>query len=105
MRMKVTDVVLQSPCNQLLQSCLANQLYDYYNADLARIAAGTTPLYMVSRWGGGNPNAQQVSPPLLQTKQDYSPFPGHVHVEDTAQSPHPRCLPAILADLDATAAA
>jgi len=73
-RMKVTNVVLQSPCNQLLQSCLANQLYDYYNADLARIAAGTTPLYMVSRWGGGNPNAQQVQPPMLQTGQHSCPF-------------------------------
>lgn len=58
----IACTALQSPCNQPLQSCLANSLYDYFNADLARIAAGTTPLYMVSRWGGGNPNAQQVCP-------------------------------------------
>ena len=52
--------LLQSPCNQLIGSCLNNQLYDLYNADIVRIKAGTTPLYMVSRWGGGNPNAKQV---------------------------------------------
>ena len=50
----------QSPCDQPEGSCLSNQLYGYYTADLQRIAAGTTPLYMVSRWGGGLPNAQQV---------------------------------------------
>ena len=51
----------QSPCNQPEGSCLSNQLYDYYTADLKRIAAGTTPIYMVARWGGGLPNAQQVT--------------------------------------------
>ena len=55
-----TGTALQSPCNQLIGSCLSNQLYDLYTADVARVAGGTTPVYMVARWGGGNPNARQV---------------------------------------------
>jgi hypothetical protein len=42
-------------------SCLANQLADLYAADMKRIAAGTTPVYFISRWGGGQPGFNQVS--------------------------------------------
>ena len=51
----------QAGCQQPEGTCLANQLADYYNADIERIGMGTTPLYFVSRWGGGQPGAQQAS--------------------------------------------
>ena len=53
---------LQSACQQPQGSCLGNQLADYYNADIARIGQGTTPISFVSRWGGGQPGAQQARP-------------------------------------------
>ena len=53
-------VVLQSGCNQLPQTCLANQLNDLTVADLARQAAGTSPLYLVGRYGGGISGSTQV---------------------------------------------
>ena len=55
-----TSVGLQGGCQQPQGTCLAHQLADYYNADMARIGMGTTPVYFVSRWGGGQPGAQQV---------------------------------------------
>ncbi|CAK0755627.1 hypothetical protein CVIRNUC_002389 [Coccomyxa viridis] len=42
-----------SACQQPQGSCLGNQLADYYNADIARIGQGTTPISFVSRWGAG----------------------------------------------------
>ena len=50
----------QNACSQPVGSCLANQLADLVAADTARATAGTTPLYFVSRWGGGQPGANQV---------------------------------------------
>ena len=47
-------------CNQLPQSCLGNQLKDLYNADMARVAAGQTPQYFISRYGGGGSGGNQV---------------------------------------------
>ena len=50
----------QDACNLLPQSCLANQLKDLYTADQARVAAGQTPLYFITRYGGGANNSNQV---------------------------------------------
>lgn len=52
--------VLQNGCSNVPQSCLGSQILDYYTADQTRISAGTTPIYMVTAYGGGNPNATQV---------------------------------------------
>ena len=41
-------------------SCLGGQLTDLAAADKARTAAGSTPLYMISRYGGGATNTKQV---------------------------------------------
>lgn len=43
-------------------SCLGGQLTDLAAADKARAAAGTTPLYLISRYGGGGANTKQVHP-------------------------------------------
>ena len=51
----------QNQCTQPVGSCLANQLTGLKASDDARILAGTTPVYYVSRWGGGLPEARQVS--------------------------------------------
>ena len=51
---------MQNACYQLPQTCLANQLDDLTVADLARAAAGTTPLYLVGRYGGGTSASTQV---------------------------------------------
>ncbi len=53
-------VCVQNACYQLPGTCLANQLDDLTVADLARAAAGTTPLYLVGRYGGGISGATQV---------------------------------------------
>ena len=53
---------LQEGCQQPQGSCLSNQLYDLYQADVKRISQGTTPVNFVSRWGGGQPGAKQVPP-------------------------------------------
>ena len=52
--------MLQSGCSNVPQSCLGSQILDYYAADQTRISSGTTPVYMVAAYGGGNPNATQV---------------------------------------------
>ena len=52
--------VLQNGCSNVPQSCLGSQILDYYTADQTRISSGTTPVYMVTAYGGGNPNATQV---------------------------------------------
>ncbi|KAK9858858.1 hypothetical protein WJX84_008886 [Apatococcus fuscideae] len=49
-----------SACSQVVGSCLNNQIYDLAVADQVRVAAGTTPLYLVSRYGGGLPGATQA---------------------------------------------
>lgn len=56
-------LLLQNGCQQVPQTCLANQLDDLTQADLARAAAGTTPIYLVGRYGGGTPGATQVGYP------------------------------------------
>lgn len=53
-------VCVQNACYQLPGTCLANQLDDLTVADLARAAAGTTPLYLVGRYGGGITGSTQV---------------------------------------------
>lgn len=53
-------VCAQNACYQLPGTCLANQLDDLTTADLARAAAGTTPLYLVGRYGGGISGSTQV---------------------------------------------
>lgn len=55
-----TQCGMQSACNQVQGTCLGNQLDDLTRADLARVAAGTTPLYLVGRYGGGVSGASQV---------------------------------------------
>ena len=54
-------LALQSACSQPVGSCLANQLAELYAADVARVQAGTTPLYLISRWGGGQAGVNQVT--------------------------------------------
>ena len=44
----------------MAQTCLANQLDDLTRQDLARAAAGTTPLYLVGRYGGGISGSTQA---------------------------------------------
>lgn len=51
---------IQNACYQLEGTCLANQLDDLTVADLALEAAGTTPLYLVGRYGGGISGSTQV---------------------------------------------
>ena len=51
---------VQNACQQVPQTCLANQLDDLTRQDLARAAAGTTPLYLVGRYGGGISGSTQV---------------------------------------------
>lgn len=51
---------LQNGCKRPAGTCLANQLTDLATADKARVAAGSTPLYFVGRYGGGTANAKQV---------------------------------------------
>ena len=51
---------MQSPCSQPASSCLQNQLTDLYAADVTRSTKGVTPIYFISRWGGGKAGAQQV---------------------------------------------
>ena len=51
---------LQNACSQPVNSCLSNQLKDLADGDDARIKRGDTPLYYVSRWGGGRTGAKQV---------------------------------------------
>lgn len=51
---------MQSPCSQPVGTCLQNQLTDLYAADVTRSTKGITPIYFVSRWGGGKAGAQQV---------------------------------------------
>lgn len=53
-------VYVQDACYQVSGTCLANQLDDLTVADLARAAAGTTPLYLVGRYGGGVSGSTQV---------------------------------------------
>lgn len=53
-------MLLQNGCQQVPQTCLANQLDDLTRQDLARAAAGTTPLYLVGRYGGGIPGSTQA---------------------------------------------
>lgn len=53
-------MVLQNACQQVAQTCLANQLEDLTRQDLARAAAGTTPLYLVGRYGGGISGSTQA---------------------------------------------
>lgn len=36
------------------QTCLSGQLKDLWEADLARIADGRVPLYMITRFTGGS---------------------------------------------------
>lgn len=55
-----TWVLLQNACQQVAQTCLANQLEDLTRQDLARAAAGTTPLYLVGRYGGGISGSTQA---------------------------------------------
>lgn len=55
--------LVQNGCQQVPQTCLANQLDDLTQADLARAAAGTTPIYLVGRYGGGISGATQVGHP------------------------------------------
>ncbi len=55
-------MAVQSACSQVVGSCLSSQIFDLAVADNTRVAAGTTPLYLVSRYGGGLPGATQVSP-------------------------------------------
>ena len=57
-----SQIAAQSACSQVVGSCLGSQIFDLAVADNTRIAAGTTPLYLVSRYGGGLPGATQVSP-------------------------------------------
>ena len=52
---------LQSACTQVAGTCLANSLDDLTVADLARVAAGSTPLYLVGRYGGGVSGSTQAS--------------------------------------------
>ena len=59
-RPKMWHVHAQNPCGQQKGSCTANSLWNYYQADLNAMKIGTTPLYLVSRWGGGQPSATQV---------------------------------------------
>ncbi|KAK9799370.1 hypothetical protein WJX73_004741 [Symbiochloris irregularis] len=47
-------------CSQPVGSCLANQIADLAAADDKLIALGSTPLYYVTRWGGGNAAANQA---------------------------------------------
>jgi Male gamete fusion factor len=58
--MKDVDI-LQNACKRPVGSCLGYQLTDLAAADSARTAAGTTPLYMISRYGGGASNTKQVA--------------------------------------------
>ena len=51
---------MQNACQQVPQTCLANQLDDLTRQDLARAAAGTTPLYLVGRYGGGISGSTQA---------------------------------------------
>lgn len=51
---------MQNACSQPVGSCLGSQIKDLAEADDARIKLGTTPLYYVSRWGGGRASARQV---------------------------------------------
>ena len=51
-----------SRCNAAVGSCLHQQLYDFYQGDVGRIAGGLTPLYFVGRYGGGTNNSNQVGP-------------------------------------------
>ena len=50
----------QNACKRPVGSCLGGQLTNLAAADKARSAAGSTPLYMISRYGGGATNAKQV---------------------------------------------
>ena len=45
-------------CGRRVGSCLENQVADLLREDEARVAAGQTPQYLITRWGGGH--AQQV---------------------------------------------
>lgn len=58
---------MQNACSQPVNSCLANQLSDLATADDKRVAAGSTPQYYVSRWGGGRAGAKQASRCLVAT--------------------------------------
>jgi len=53
-------VLPQNGCKRPAGTCLANQLTDLATADKARVAAGSTPLYFIGRYGGGTANAKQV---------------------------------------------
>ena len=45
-------------CGRRVGSCLENQVADLLREDETRVAAGQTPQYLITRWGGGH--AQQV---------------------------------------------
>lgn len=47
-------------CTQPAGTCLKNQIYDYYFADVGRMTRGLDPLYFVGRYGGGSANTNQV---------------------------------------------
>jgi len=52
----------QNACDVPAGSCLGGQLGALRAADATRVAAGATPLYLVSRWAGGQPGALQARP-------------------------------------------
>ena len=47
-------LAVQNACKRAVGSCLGNQLSDMAAADTARAAKGSTPLYFITRYGGGN---------------------------------------------------
>ena len=65
-------MLLQNACQQVPQTCLANQLDDLTRQDLARAAAGTTPLYLVGRYGGGISGSTQAG--IYLSMQDLDAF-------------------------------
>nr|6DBS_A Chain A, Hapless 2 [Chlamydomonas reinhardtii]6DBS_B Chain B, Hapless 2 [Chlamydomonas reinhardtii]6DBS_C Chain C, Hapless 2 [Chlamydomonas reinhardtii] len=48
-----------SGCGRAPQACLSGQLKDLWEADLARIADGRVPLYMITRFTGGSDTTLQ----------------------------------------------
>ena len=46
-------------CGRRVGSCLGNQVDDFLREDEERVAAGQTPKYLITRWGGGH--AKQVA--------------------------------------------
>lgn len=47
------SLAVQNACKRAVGTCLGNQLSDMAAADTARTANGNTPLYFITRYGGG----------------------------------------------------